>query len=210
MFYRASGLSPRSNINLAAITSGATAARRVAAFNTYANQNFGRLRPWLQRPDTAGAFKTNDGLATRGAVWGFLRYAADRRNSDDAALWQALVNSKISGIANLQAVLGAGNANPWQRDFTAAMYADDFVPGLNAKHTISSWNFRSVYGGLGGFPLLTRPLTNGTPLTLSYSRGGGTAYTRFGIAANARGVFSVRTGSAVLPGTASAVLLRTK
>jgi hypothetical protein len=211
MFYRASGLSPRGNIRLSDINTGATASRRIAAFNTYASQNFSRLRPWLARPDTSGPFKTNDVLATRGAVWAFLRYAADRRNGDDAELWRALVNSPIAGLANLQSVLGAGNALPWQRDFIAAMYADDFVTGVNSRHTVSSWNFRSVYSGLGGFPLGTRALTNGTALTLAYSRGGGTAYTRFSVPANTRGVLTLSgpRNTALRP-TAAAMLLRTR
>jgi hypothetical protein len=144
-------------------------------------------------------------------VWAFLRYAADRRNGDDAELWRALVNSPIAGLANLQSVLGAGNALPWQRDFIAAMYADDFVTGVNSRHTVSSWNFRSVYSGLGGFPLGTRALTNGTALTLAYSRGGGTAYTRFSVPANTRGVLTLSgpRNTALRP-TAAAMLLRTR
>jgi hypothetical protein len=43
VFYRTSvGLAPRGNIQLSTLTTGPNASRRVAAFNTYANQNFGR------------------------------------------------------------------------------------------------------------------------------------------------------------------------
>jgi hypothetical protein len=180
MFYRASfGLAPRQNINLSMLTTGTFASRRVAAFNTYANQNYGRLRGWLQRPDTSGAFK-NGNLATRGAIWAYLRYSADRLNGTDATLWYNLVNSTTSGTSNLAAALGA-DPHVWLRDFTSAMYADDGVTGIGAEQQITSWNFRSVYGGLGGVPHGVRPLSNGVGLTLSYSQGGGTAWMRFGV-----------------------------
>lgn len=195
MFYRASfGLAPRQNINLSMLTSGTFASRRVAAFNTYANQNYGRLRGWLQRPDTSGAFK-NGNLATRGAIWAYLRYSADRINGTDATLWYDLVNSTTSGTANLAAALGA-DPNVWLRDFTSAMYADDGVAGIGAEQQITSWNFRSVYGGLGGVPYGVRPLSNGVGLTLSYSQSGGTAWMRFGVPTGAfAGVTALSAGA---------------
>lgn len=182
LFYRTSvGLAPRGNIVVTQLTTGPNASRRVAAFNAYANPNFGRLRSWLQRPDTAGPIKNNDGLATRGAVWAFLRYAADRRNGDDATLWYDLVNTSSIGTANLQAALGV-DPGEWVRDFTSAMYADDAVPGIGPAQQVTSWNFRSLYTALNSsYQLVPRPLSNGVALTLSYSRGGGTAYARFGV-----------------------------
>ena len=205
LFYRTSvGLSPRGNVALSTLTTGPNASRRVAAFNTYANQNFGRMRSWLQRPDTAGPIKNNDALATRGAIWGFLRYAADRRNGDDATLWYDLVNTTNVGTANLQDVLGV-DPGEWTRDFISAMYADDAVAGVGAAQQVTSWNFRSVYGGLGGFPLGTRPLTNGVALTLSYSRGGGSAYARFGVPTG--GFAGITALSAGLPPTSPYALI---
>jgi hypothetical protein len=182
MFYRTSvGLAPRGNIIVTQLTTGPNATRRVAAFNTYANPNFGRLRGWLQRPDTAGAFKNTDGLAVRGVVWAFLRYAADRSNGNDAQLWFNLVNSETSGLANLQSTMGVDPLE-WTRDFVSAMYADDAVAGIAPAQQVTSWNFRSLYIALNtAYQLVPRPLANGVGLTLSYSRGGGTAYARFGV-----------------------------
>jgi hypothetical protein len=185
MFYRTSfGLAPRGNITLSDLTTGPNASRRVAAFNTYSNQNFGRLRPWLQRPDTTGPMRANGDtiatLATRGAIWAFLRYAADRRNGDDATFWFDLANSTTAGKTNLQNVLGL-DPDLWMRDFAAAMYADDAVTGIGTDYQTTSWSYRSVYGGLGGFPLGPRFLSNGVGLTLSYSAGGSTSYLRLGV-----------------------------
>jgi len=61
------------------------------------------------------------------------------------------------------------------------MYADDNAFSVATEYQTPSWHFRSVFGGLGGFPLLVRPLSDGVGLTLSYSSGGGTAFARFGI-----------------------------
>ena len=211
MFYRTSvGLAPRGNIVVTNLTTGPNASRRVAAFNTYANANFGRLRPWLQRPDTAGAFKTSDVLAVRGATWAFLRYAADRRNGDDAQLWYDLVNTTATGEANLQAELGVV-PNEWLRDFTSAMYADDAVTGIGPEQQITSWNFRSLYIALyGSYQLVPRPLTNGVGLTLAYSRSGGTAYTRFGVPTGGFAGITALSGGAPPLSPYSLIVIRTK
>jgi hypothetical protein len=211
VFYRTSvGLAPRGNIVVGQLTTGPNASRRVAAFNTYANPNFGRLRAWLQRPDTAGPMKSNDVLAVRGATWAFLRYSSDRLNGSDAAFWFSLVNSTTAGKANLQAVTGA-NPDDWTRDFIAAMYADDAVAGVASQYTQPSWSFRSLYAALNGsYQLVPRPLTNGVALTLSYSRGGSTAYTRFGVPTGAfAGVTALSAG---LPPTSpyALIVVRTK
>ncbi|HEX6038074.1 Ig-like domain-containing protein [Longimicrobium sp.] len=210
MFYRTSvGLAPRGNILLASLTTGPSASRRVAAFNTYANSNFGRLRSWLQRPDTAGAFKNNDALAVRGAIWAFLRYSADRLNATDATLWYNLVNTQTTGQANLQAAMGV-DPQVWLRDFTSAMYADDAVTGIGAAQQVTSWSFRSVFGGLGGFPLGTRTLSNGTGLTLAYSRGGGSAYARFGVPMGGFASVTALSGGVAPTSPYSMIVIRTK
>lgn len=182
-FYRTSvGLAPRGNVQLTSLTTGPSASRRVAAFNTYANPNFTNFRSWLQRPDTTSAVRTISTLASRGALWGFLRYAADRVNGDENTFWSSLVNSNLEGKANLQNAFGA-NPDLWLRDFITAMYADDAVTGIGSEYNNPSWNFRSVFGGLGGFPLGTRPLTNGVGLTLSYATGAN-SYIRFSVPTN--------------------------
>jgi len=212
MFYRTSvGLAPRGNIVLSNLNTGPNASRRVAAYNTYQNNNFTLFRSWLQRPDTTGAFVTSNpaGSAFRGVLWAFLRYASDRLNGSEPAFWQSLVNSQLSGKANLQNAIGA-NPDEWLRDFTAAMYADDNSFSVAAAYRQPSWNFRSVYGGLGGFPLLARPLTNATPLTLSYSKGGGTAYTRFGVAASTFASISALSGGSVPSSPYALIVVRTK
>ncbi len=210
IFFRASvGLTPRSNIALSSLNTGPNASRRVAAFNTYLNPNFTNFRSWLQRPDTSGAFKNTPTLAAAGVTWAFLRYAADRKGGTESAFWSALVDGTGTGKANLQAAFGA-NPDVWLRDFVTANYTDDAVAGVGTEHTHPTYQYRSIFGGLGGFPLLARPLTSGTPLTLSYSMDGGTSYLRFGVGASSAASFSVTSGGAAPPATSTFVLVRTK
>lgn len=206
MFYRTSvGLTPRSNIIVTNLTTGPNASRRVAAYNTYANANFGAFRAWLQRPDTSGAFRTNNTLAQQGATWAFLRYAADRVGGTEASFWASLVDSDLTGKANIAAAINA-DADQWMADWVTAMYADDAVTGIGAQYTTLSWNYRSLYGALNGsYQLVPRTFTNNTTLTLSYSRDGGAIFGRFGIPAS--GFATVTTLSGGLPPT-STVLLR--
>ncbi|HET6232691.1 MAG TPA: hypothetical protein VFE05_21630 [Longimicrobiaceae bacterium] len=143
----------------------------------------GEFRGFLQRPDTVGAFRTNNpnSPGLRGAAWAFLRYASDRVNGSEPAFWTSLIDTPATGKSNIQAAIGGADPNEWLGDFVTAAYADDNSFPVAAPYQTPSWNYRSVFGGLGGFPLLTRPLTSSTPLTLSYSFGGGTAYFRFGV-----------------------------
>ena len=51
------------------------------------------------------------------------------------------------------------------RDWAVAQFTDDAGLGVASQYTMPSWNFRSVYSVLGGWPLApaTRSLPNGSP-----------------------------------------------
>lgn len=205
MFYRVSGVMPGTNTDLAAIADGG---RVQASFFKYQESNFGRLRQWLLAPQASGPFQADDGLATRGAAWAFLRYAADRRAGTEASFWNALVNTHDRGLANLQAVLGT-DPLPWFRDFAAAMYADD-AAGLSPEpqFTQPGWNFRSIYGGLDytgdggadGYPLATRNPANGVTDSVTLLPGGAAAYLRMGVPSSGFAGVTVRRAGAA-PGS---------
>jgi len=214
MFYRASGMTPRSNVGPGTnATSGVQLnSKRVAAYNAYMSQNTGRFRPWLQRPDTTGALKNNaNSLAVRGAIWAFLRYAADRVNGDEQTLWYNMVNSNLEGIPNIQNAIGGASPTQWQRDFTASLYADDNAFSVASQYTNPSWNHRALHALLyGSYSLLARPLTNNTNLTLSYSNGGGTAYARFGVAQSGFAKVTALSGGVPPTSPFSLIVVRTK
>jgi hypothetical protein len=212
VFYRASvGLAPRSNIVVTQLTTGPNASRRVAAFNAYANPNFGRWKGWLNRPDTSGPVKNVDALASRGATWSFLRYASDRLNGVETAFWSSLVNTQATGTANLSAAIGGASVDDWVRDWTAANYGDDAVAGIATQYTHPSWSYRSLYIALNGsYQLVPRLLDNGVGLTLSYSRGGGTAYARFGVPASGFAKVTALSGGVAPTSPYALIVMRTK
>lgn len=217
MFYRASfGLAPRQNIVVTQLTTGPLASRRVAAFNTYANPNYGRLAPWLQRPDTTGSFKQNqNSIAVRGSIWAFLRYASDRVNGSEPAFWYSLVNNSATGTANIQQAIGGADPAAWQRDFITAMYADDNAYTVNTEYRQPSWNFRSIYTALNGKYVLTpRKLastaTPATSLTLTYGSGGSTAYVRFAVPTGFGTITASQAGGVIPTSPFALMVLRTK
>ncbi len=121
-FYSSSKLTPQQNLG-----SIVTSAADSSAFNTYGFQNFIRLNSYLGQTETQGPIGTDDNdddLATRGAIWSFLRYAADRTNTaaNQHNFWFQLVNSQTTGVANLTAVIGS-DPKLMMRDWSLATFS---------------------------------------------------------------------------------------
>lgn len=140
LFFRSTGLQTRQNLGASAITPVA---------GTYANfmaQNFARyfqftLVPYTQGP--VGVDDNDDDLQTRGAIWSFLRYAADQRfSANEPAFWQSLVNANSTGFQNLTDHIGA-DVRLVIRDWAMSNYLDDLVPTA-ANYTQPSWNLRQI------------------------------------------------------------------
>ena len=190
IFYQNAGISPRQNITLfGAGAGGLDTSAELAAWNEFSSSNFSRMRRFIERPDTSGAFETDDDLATRGAIWAFLRYAADRRGGSENTLWNELVNTADVGMPNLAARLGT-DPFPWFRDWVASMYADDIVSGLGTDNQNQSWNYRSFWAGSGtlgaSYPVGTRSLGDGGEV-FTLQPGASAAYLRFGVGAGGFG-----------------------
>jgi hypothetical protein len=182
LYYHAAGLAPRQNIDGTSIR---TTQQRRDAFNQYQSGNFGRYESFLDAPMTSSPYADNDSLATRGATWGFLRYAADHQGTSDGTVWQQLVNSTTTGLQNLTNVFGANILNQI-RDWSISVYTDDQA-ATTAAYQQPSWNLRSIYLSAfqapAPFPLVVFPLANGAQTTQTLS-GGGSLYTRLGVPAN--------------------------
>lgn len=215
MFYDAAGVAPRSNLGAAELAADAAVE---AAFFKYAEANYARLRHWLLSPHANGPFQNDADLATRGAVWAFLRYAADRHGGTESTFWSSLVNTGSRGLANLQAVLGT-DPLPWFRDFGAAAYADDMVAGGSpqAVYTHPSWNFRDIYTNLDydpgpgcscSYPLAALDLTNGVAESVTLGNGGAAAYLRTRVANDAFAGITVRSGGAAPPSSVRLAVIR--
>ena len=211
LFYRSAagtGLAPRTNITLQALT--ATQAS-LDAVNRFQVSNLGRLATYLEATASNSPYASNDELETRGATWQLLRYGADQRGGDENQLWRALVNSRVSGLANLQAGLGV-NPIALVRDWAVAQYLDDTGLGSAPAHSHPSWHFRSVLPALMDdeqYPLATRALLPGfTPAELV---AGGAEYLRFGVAPGGdNGYLAATSQGAALPAALELVLVRTQ
>jgi hypothetical protein len=184
LFYRVSGLAPRRNLDAAAVRGTAASAR---AFETLQLGNFGRLLEYLATPNQSSPFPEQDTPAARGAAWSFLRYVADRREGSEAAFWRRLANGTAVGFENLRAALGSEPA-PLLRDWAISLLTDE-MPAAAAVHQQPSWNLRSLLTtgpAPGAYPLASVQLAGATPIRIPVVAGG-TAYLRFGVAANTAG-----------------------
>ena len=202
LFFAETGLGPRANIDATKLRSSGA---YVDAFNNEAISNFSRFDSFLGAPTSNSPFADNDSLATRGATWSFLRYAADHTGADDGTTWYQLVNSTTSGLDNLRQVFGS-DLTSLARDWATSVFADDLA-STDARYQQTTWNLRSIFGALesnGAYPLVTTTLT-GSPTTLSI-HGGSAAYLRFAVAAGQTG--TIQLGS--LPSNIQLSLVRTR
>ena len=206
LYYHNSGNAPGQNIDLARVTSSQA---QINAFNNDQSQNFGRLSSYLGAPSSNSPFAEIDGLAMRGAIWQLLRYSADQKGGTQRSIWYPLVNSTTSGQANYDAVFGDIIANT--RNWAVAQYVDDIGLSVPMQYTNPSWNFRSVFNGLGSkvFPLVTSSLVSGTNVQTTIV-GGGAAYVRFHVNAGvAAGITATSVGQQV-PANVAFILVRTQ
>ncbi len=205
LYYRISGNSPRSNVDETLVESSQAQA---GALNTYERNNLLRLGIYLGQPERNSPFSQVDGLEMRGAIWQLLRYSADRKGGVEQNTWTALVNTRLVGQINFNSVFG--DIITMTRDWAVAQFVDDAGFSVPTEDTNPSWNFRGVIPPLfgGTFPLLIHPLL-GAPLDVTLS-GGGAAYIRFGVAANAPALILANSSGQPLPQVVDLILMRTK
>jgi hypothetical protein len=184
LFYRSSTLAPRQNIG-----AQLSLAAYQPAYVNFQRQNFKRYWLFTAETGTQGPIGINDDdddLETRGAIWSFLRYAADQRSAgDEAAFWQSLENSNSTGIQNLYDHVGA-DTRLVIRDWAISNFLDDLVP-TSAQYTQPSWNLRQVPGFQPPVPFNLLPQSQTTPTTISATvtlRALSSEFVRFGVAAN--------------------------
>lgn len=183
LYYHVAHLAPRQNIGIAEIRANPPAS--INAFNNYQGDNIGRFEVFLGKPSQTSVYGGNDSLETRGATWHLLRYLADHRGSSDGDTWSQLVNTKLSGKANLAAVFGSTYMTQI-RDWATTVFSDDVSGVSDTRFLEPSWNMRNIFPALvnssgqplNKYPLAIVPLGDATPANLSISAGGA-AYIRF-------------------------------
>ena len=174
VFYEASGLSPGMNLDVAALQASG---RTVSAANLFMLDNIFRYWTYLEAPSQESLLGVQTELETRGAIWSFLRYAADAQGGPDEDIFRALVNTTTTGMANLARVLDDDPIDLMQR-WSASVYLDDAAPaGLDERYRQQSWNMRSLIGYFneGKYPLLTLKLSSTGKVTTRL-KGGGSAF----------------------------------
>jgi hypothetical protein len=201
-FYQAAGLSPAGQPGQsprARLTTAALRARpgALVALNAFNAQNLARFGRYLRAAADSSPYANNDALATRGAAWAFLRYAADRAGRPDSVFLRRLVNTNLLGYDNLRAATGAGDNLPdWFRDWAVANYADGLTPA-DPRFTYRSWQFRALLPSLNtntnAYPLATLPLGAGQSVTEALP-GGGAAYVTFSVPAGGTATVRTRAG----------------
>jgi hypothetical protein len=175
--------------------------------------NLGRFALFLQTPHASSPYSSSDDLGTRGAVWAFLRYAADRRGSGDGDVWMRLVNSPVAGFDNLRDVFGPG-VHEMLHDWTVSVYTDDNVAGIDPAHAQASWDFRTVYPAMPtsprAYPLATpSALSDGIAHSLTL-RGGSGAFLRFGVLAGREAAVHLTSDGMLPPLFVLATIVRTR
>lgn len=210
-FWRASGRSPRTNIDASMFNDPIA----LAAYSTFEVNNFRRYQTYLSRTETqapVGVNDNDDDLPTRGAIWNFLRFAADRLpDGSENAFWFNLVNSKTSGITNLTSALGAA-PSPLLRDWAISVFMDDNAANVDPRYQQPSWNLRSAMTGNGTslpFPLATRTLSDGVANTVPMASGG-VAFLRFSVASGQDALLTVTSSGQLLPSTVQLAVVRVR
>ena len=210
-FWASSGRSPRNNIDVSLFAD----LRVTAAYNTFAKFNVTRYAQYLGRTEIQGPVgfdATDDDLYTRGAIWSFLRYAADRLGpGPDNAFIYKLVNDNATGLTNLQMALGADPA-PWLRDWAISVFTDDNAAGVASQYTQPSYNLRSIItnGGTGlSYPLSTRTLTNNVSNGLTLAAYG-VSFLRFSVASGQDALLSATSSGQPLPPTVQLAIVRVR
>lgn len=179
LFYRSSGLAPRTDIGGAALAPGSPVR---AAFDADQLNNFKRYREYLKAPELNSPVADNDDLTTRGAAWSFLRYVADRIGPTDGDLWRRLVDSRRTGTPNLDDAVARNGVSSIQllRDWSVSVLTDD-VPGASAVLQQPSWNFATAMPAAGlAFGLTPSTVPDSRPVSIVL-RGGATSYMRFAV-----------------------------
>ncbi|MGH7481385.1 MAG: Ig-like domain-containing protein [Longimicrobiales bacterium] len=206
VFYADAGMAPEQNITGSDDPDGGEMIdtnAEIEAFNEFQLSNFLRFHDYLPDTEQATFFDSQDDLATRGASWSFLRYAADRAAAPpQSSVWHQLVRDATeTGFENLDGPFGAGVAT-WMTDWAIAHYADDLVlPDPIYRHL--SWDFRYILGvaitdgndNPIGFPLGTRDLAQNDTVRVSLG-GGSAAYIEFGVPAGTQAEVKVEAGGA--------------
>ena len=165
-------------------------------FNAFFFQNLARLTYWMVKPDQFSPMSklADTSLATRGAAWAMVRFAADNySNGLPRAFTRALAAGPDTGVRNFTTAAKAP-VDSLVEGWLVSMYADHLgIAGLDAKYQYRSYNFRSVMPPVARsvlnqstatYPLVVQSVGSGSNFS-SMNRSGTGTYFRLTVAAGA-------------------------
>jgi len=166
-------------------------------FNAFFFQNLARLTDWMAKPDQFSPMSNlaDTSLATRGAAWAIVRYAADNYSGGlPRGLTRLLVAGPDTGVTNFVAATKSP-VDTVVKGWLVSMYADHLgIAGLDPKYQYRSYNFRSVMPPVAQsvlsqpvatYPLQIQAIGSGTDNISSMNRSGTGSYFRLTVAAGA-------------------------
>ena len=166
-------------------------------FNAFFFQNLARLTDWMDKPDQFSPMSklADTSLATRGAAWAIVRYAADNYSGGlPRTLTRQLAAGPDTGVKNFAAATKAP-IDTVVKGWLVSMYADHLgIPGLDPKYQYRSYNFRSVMPpvaksvlsqSVATYPLRIQSVGSGSDNISAMNRSGTGSYFRLTVAAGA-------------------------
>jgi hypothetical protein len=166
-------------------------------FNAFFYQNLARLTYWMVHPDQFSPMSklADTSLATRGAAWAIVRYAADNySNGNPRSLTHALAAGPDTGVNNFVAATKAP-LDTLVKGWLVSMYADHLgIPGLASEYQYRSYNFRDVMPPVAkavlnqftaSYPLQVPSIGSGSDNITSTNLSGSGTYYRLTVAAGA-------------------------
>ena len=206
LYYRESGFTPRQNLGDAAVRP------TVGVFASDAAANFSRFGSYLAAPSANSPYANDDELATRGATWSFLRYAADQFGTTDGTTWQRFDNATTVGLETLKSVYGT-DPTPLFRNWAVANFLDDFGTNTDARFMHKSWNMRDIFTTTLirylKYPLSVTSLVDATKADFLI-RGGSAGYARLSVPAGKEGLLTFSSGGGAPSAPLQFVVVRTR
>jgi hypothetical protein len=169
-------------------------------FNAFFFQNFARLTYWMLHPDqfSPTSKMADTSLATRGAAWAIVRYAADNySNNNPRALTRVLVAGPDTGVKNFTSATKAPMdtlVKGWLVSMYDGAHLNPPIGGLSAKYQYQTYNFRSIMGPVAravlnqpttNYPLLVQPIGSGSDNIASTNLSGSGTYYRLTVSSGA-------------------------
>jgi hypothetical protein len=197
LYFRESGYAPRSGLTSQSILDTWP---HWSAWVSDDASNFVRFYMYMLDPANHSPLDAGDDLETRGAIWAFLRYAADRSFATDAGLWQRFGNATTTGVGTLTFAL--------QRDPRPLLY-DFSLANFRGVHP--SWNFGDVFQQVfaGGYQLPFGQLKEATAVPVA-ARGSSASYYRFAAPPDVQTLLRFGTSQAPASRELTFVLTRTR